>query len=46
MGDKDKAAVEVIRVCRLRFNSSFILDLDETLYIHRLLGEILFLFHC
>ena len=33
MGDGNKAAVEAIGVRRLRLDSGFILDLDETLYV-------------
>ena len=45
MVDENKAAVEAIGVCRLKLDSSYILDLDETLYVP-FLGRILFLFHC
>ena len=33
MGDRNKAAVEAIGVCRFRLDSAFVLDLDETLYL-------------
>ena len=35
MGDENKIAVEVVRVCRLRLDSDFffVLDLNETLYV-------------
>ena len=45
MGDGNKAIVEAIRVRRLRLDSGFILDLDETL-MYRLFGGILFPFYC
>ena len=45
MGDGNKVVVEAVGVCRFRLDSGFILDLDE-IHMCRLLGGILFSFHC
>ena len=44
IGDENKAAVETVGVCRLKLDSGFVLDLNETLYVPSFRRN-LFLFH-